>query len=176
MERSCTIACITTRELILKDFSAETDVNKIRQAAHQMVEYLAGALALVTCKDPLRVSMNNHLRSLLVRSGVEQSLLEQTVNVVTAENLEVCCLIIERAGLQKATKDIDDILAPEFQQKRQNQLKGIGTSSDIFSGHSPGMSSQHMRVYDDFLRLSSGMNFAFHLCPKARSMLFFFAV
>ena len=36
----------------------------MRSAAHMMVQNLAGSLALVTCKEPLRVSMGNHLRSL----------------------------------------------------------------------------------------------------------------
>lgn len=37
----------------------------MRKAAHLMVQNLAGSLALVTCKEPLRVSMSSHLRSLL---------------------------------------------------------------------------------------------------------------
>ena len=65
VERSVTIACITTREIVMKDFAMEPDEQKMRKAAHLMVQNLAGSLALVTCKEPLRVSMNNHLRSLL---------------------------------------------------------------------------------------------------------------
>jgi len=37
----------------------------MRKAAHLMVSSLAGSLALVTCKEPLRVSIGNHVRSLL---------------------------------------------------------------------------------------------------------------
>ena len=37
----------------------------MRKAAHLMVASLAGSLALVTCKDPLRVSLTNSLRSIL---------------------------------------------------------------------------------------------------------------
>jgi CCR4-NOT transcription complex subunit 1 len=68
VERSVTIACITTKELIMKDFATEPDEQKMRKAAHLMVQNLAGSLALVTCKEPLRLSMSNHLRSLLTQN------------------------------------------------------------------------------------------------------------
>ena len=65
VERSVTIAVVTTRELIVKDFAMESDEGKMRAAAHSMVQNLTSSLALVTCKEPLRVSINNHLGSLL---------------------------------------------------------------------------------------------------------------
>jgi len=157
VQRSCTIACITTRELILKDFGQETDVNRIRQAAHQMVEYLAGALSLVTCKDPIRLQVSAHLRSLLASSGVDGDVLEHTVSVVAAENLSVCCRIIEHAGLNRAAKDIDEHLRPALQQRQQNQhnvKSGYNGFPGLFQSPSPGPHGNQMRVYDDFLRLS----------------------
>ena len=65
VERSVTIAQITARELVTKDFALEPDENTMRQAGHLMVSNLAGSLALVTCKEPLRVSVSTHLRQLL---------------------------------------------------------------------------------------------------------------
>ena len=47
----------------------EVDERMIREAAHLMVSSLAGSLALVTCREPLRVSLTSHLRSLLNPSG-----------------------------------------------------------------------------------------------------------
>jgi hypothetical protein len=43
----------------------ESDEQKMRGAGHQIVMTLAGSLALVTCKEPLRVSIAHHLRTLL---------------------------------------------------------------------------------------------------------------
>ena len=60
-----TIAGISTRELVAKDFALEQDEEKMRKAAHLMVQYLAGNLALVTCKEPLRSNMVTHVRHLL---------------------------------------------------------------------------------------------------------------
>ncbi len=45
-----------------------------------MVGSLAGSLALVTCRDPLRTSLTNRLRSLLAQ-GLDAAMLEQYVQV-----------------------------------------------------------------------------------------------
>merc|ERR1740139_1424337 len=65
IDRSVTISCVTTRELMLKDFAMEPDEQRMRKAAQLMVQNLAGSLALVTCKEPLRVACGNHMRSLM---------------------------------------------------------------------------------------------------------------
>jgi CCR4-NOT transcription complex subunit 1 len=62
VERSITIASISTAQLILKDFAMEPDEEKVRHAAATMVRALAGSLALVTCKEPLKMSMTNYIR------------------------------------------------------------------------------------------------------------------
>jgi CCR4-NOT transcription complex subunit 1 len=62
VDRSVTIALITTRELVLKDFSYESDINKILRAADLIVQNLAGSLALVTCREPLKMSLTTNLK------------------------------------------------------------------------------------------------------------------
>jgi CCR4-NOT transcription complex subunit 1 len=79
VERSVTIACMTTYELVTKDYATDPDESRLRQAAHLMVSSLAGSLALVTCKEPLRVSLSNQLRSMLQQ--LDPNTLEQAVQV-----------------------------------------------------------------------------------------------
>lgn len=55
VERSVTIACSTTKEIVTKDYAMESDENKMLKAAQLMVANLSGSLALVTCREPLRV-------------------------------------------------------------------------------------------------------------------------
>ena len=69
VERSVTIAGISTRELVLKDFVAEQQEEKLRKAAQLMGQKLAGSLALVTCKEPLKSNLAVHIRSLLGEFG-----------------------------------------------------------------------------------------------------------
>jgi CCR4-NOT transcription complex subunit 1 len=79
VERSVTIACMTTYELVTKDYATDPDEGRLRQAAHLMVSSLAGSLALVTCKEPLRVSLSNQLRQMLQQ--LDPNMLEQAVQV-----------------------------------------------------------------------------------------------
>ncbi len=72
MERSVTIAGISTRELVVKDFASESNEDKLRKAAHLMGQKLAGSLALVTCKEPLKSSLAAHLRAYLAEHGFQE--------------------------------------------------------------------------------------------------------
>jgi CCR4-NOT transcription complex subunit 1 len=170
VERSVTIACITTRELILKDLATEPDENNIRKAGHLMVQNLAGSLALVTCKDPLRVSMGNHLRTLLManmhQQPTEGNHVEQVVQFVSADNLELGCNIIEKAATDKAVRDIDDQLKPALTVRRkqreagqpfydQQQMMGRmypASLPEFLHPKAGGVHPAQMRVYEDFAR------------------------
>eukprot|EP00163_Fabomonas_tropica_P033612 TRINITY_DN892_c0_g1_i3.p1 TRINITY_DN892_c0_g1~~TRINITY_DN892_c0_g1_i3.p1 ORF type:complete len:2289 (-),score=618.48 TRINITY_DN892_c0_g1_i3:1290-8156(-) len=170
VERSVTIACITTRELCIKDFAMEPGETNIRKSAHLMVQHLAGSLALVTCKEPLRVSMSNHLRSLLQGSmpgqDPRQRQIEEAVQVISAENLELGCTLIEKAATDKAIHDIDEALAPAY-SIRHSHMEATGQPyydhSTLNATRYPAALPKPLRpapaahrnnsVYDDFSRL-----------------------
>ena len=65
VDRSVTIALITTKELVLKDFAFDGDPARIAEASEHIIQSLAGSLALVTCREPLRIQMNHNLRDAL---------------------------------------------------------------------------------------------------------------
>lgn len=62
VDRSVTIALITTRELVLKDFAYDRDYNRVLEASDLIVQNLAGSLALVTCREPLRMSLTTNIK------------------------------------------------------------------------------------------------------------------
>lgn len=89
MRSACCAASACSRDsycaesgLAAQDFAVEPDEQRMRKAAHLMVGSLAGSLALVTCRDPLRTSLTNRLRSLLAQ-GLDAAALEQYVQVIT---------------------------------------------------------------------------------------------
>ena len=128
VERSVTIACITTRELVHKDFGLEPDTDKMVRAAHLMVSNLAGSLALVTCKEPLRVSLNNHIRTKLVQHGGaavanDADAVKAAVEACANDNLELGCQLIEKSATEKAVRDIDEMLAPVLKARRDHLAK-----------------------------------------------------
>ncbi|CAB4419785.1 unnamed protein product [Rhizophagus irregularis] len=170
VERSVTIAGISTRELIIKDFAMEPNEEKMRNAAHLMVQNLAGSLALVTCKEPLRISMATHLRTLLLQNGFsEQSISEQAILVIVADNLDLACTFIEKAAMDKAVPEIDESLASSFSNRKKHRERTGQPYYDmsVYSGISRYMSTlpeplrlkpngllpQQLRVYEDFSRI-----------------------
>lgn len=145
VDRSCAIAFLTTKELTIKDFANEADLNKVKWAALQMVQQLAESLALVTSKEPLRVSMGNQLRIVLSSPvASEQALVDQTVQVLCNANLDVGCAIIKRHAKERAARDLNEKIGPAFATRRPQQ-------SAYNYGSVPGPDVH--RVYEEFSRL-----------------------
>ncbi|KAL1213558.1 hypothetical protein V5N11_000630 [Cardamine amara subsp. amara] len=106
-QRSVCIACQTTKELVLKDYDLEPDDARIYEAAHSMVASLAGSLAHVTYKEPLRNSILVHLRISLQSLDISADGFEQVVQLITNDNLHLACAAIEQAAREKAIQTID---------------------------------------------------------------------
>lgn len=161
VQRSVCIACQTTKELVLKDYALEPDETRIYSAAHLMVASLAGSLAHVTCKEPLRTAISGHLRSSLQGMNIKNEALEQIVQLVTNDNLDLGCAAIEQAATEKAVQTIDVDIAQQLLLRRKPR-DGAGSSlshnSVSFIPESlrpkPGqLSLSQQRVYEDFVQL-----------------------
>lgn len=167
VQRSVSIATQTTKELVLKDYAMESDETRIRNAAHLMVASLSGSLAHVTCKEPLRGSISGQLRTLLQGLGIASELLEQAVQLVTNDNLDLGCAMIEQAATEKAIQTIDGEIAQQLAIRRKHR-EGVGPTffdaSLYTQGHMGGLpealrpkpgrlSHSQQRVYEDFVRL-----------------------
>ena len=187
VERSVAIACVTSKEMITKDFANEANENLFRRSAQLMVSNLAGSLALVTCKEPLRISICNHIRSLLSSANLEASLLEQIIQVCSNENLELGCMLIERAATEKAIRDIDESLASAIQVRRKHREGGttsmfvdpgvISRSATKYSKELPdvmktgvnGLLQSQVSLYEAFKRQRSSMNGVNATIPSSQS-------
>ncbi|CAI9101327.1 OLC1v1038621C1 [Oldenlandia corymbosa var. corymbosa] len=162
-QRSVSIATQTTKELVLKDYAMETDETRILTAAHLMVASLAGSLAHVTCKEPLRASISSQLRSSLQVLNVSSDLLEQAVLIVTNDNVDLGCAMIEQAATEKALQTIDGEMAHQLAiRRKQREAVGPGYfESTLYIGGLPEalrpkpgrLSHSQQRVYEDFVRL-----------------------
>lgn len=135
-----------------------------------MVSNLAGSLALVTCKEPLRVSIGNHMRSLLSTAAptADQSTMEMLVHLCSSENLELGCMLIEKAATEKAMRDIDEAVAPALQARRKSRettgqpfydmsifqnLRYPGALPDSLRPKPGGLHPQQLLVYEAFQRV-----------------------
>ncbi|XP_051196211.1 uncharacterized protein [Lolium perenne] len=127
IQRSVTIATRTTKELIIKDLAMESDDSAVSRAAHLMVGTLAGSLAHVTSKEPLRVALSSHLRSLIQNLNNNSESTEQIVHILINDNLDLGCALIETVATRKAVEMIDgEIKQPFSQLRRQKELLGSG--------------------------------------------------
>ncbi|KAG0358226.1 hypothetical protein BG005_002580 [Podila minutissima] len=169
VDRSVTIAGISTREMIIKDFAMEPNEEKMRKAAHLMVQNLAGSLALVTCKEPLRVSMANIIRTLFLQNGFnDQNMPEQSILMTVNDNLDLACSVIEKAAMEKAVPEIEESLAAAFNNRKKHRERTGQPYYDMATYQASrypaslpeplrlkptGLSPQQLRVYEDFARM-----------------------
>ncbi|KAI4356708.1 hypothetical protein L6164_000708 [Bauhinia variegata] len=167
VQRSVSIATQTTKELVLKDYAMESDETRILNAAHLMVASLAGSLAHVTCKEPLRASISSQLRTSLQNLTIASEILEQAVQLVTNDNLDLGCAVIEQAATDKAISTIDTEIGQQLSLRRKHR-EGVGPTffdANLYTQGSMGgvpeplrpkpgqLSLSQQRVYEDFVRL-----------------------
>ncbi|KAG8924030.1 hypothetical protein FRC02_010689, partial [Tulasnella sp. 418] len=136
-----------------------------------MVQNLAGNLALVTCKEPLRTNMAAHLRSFLAEQGFGADLIpDQAIHLIVADNIDVSCAAIEKAAMDRAVAEVDEAFANAYATRRHHRETRPGqpfwdttSSPSHFSTSLPdllrikpsGLQTQQTRVYDEFGRESS---------------------
>ncbi|KAJ7582498.1 Not1-domain-containing protein [Mycena floridula] len=163
VERSVTIAGISTRELVTKDFATEPNEERLRKSGHMMAQKLAGSLALVTCKEPLKSNLAQHLRHFMGEHGFAEQ--EQVIMILVQDNLEVACSAIEKAAMERAVAEVDDAFASSYEARRRHRESRTtssfydpNASVSNFSSTLPdplrirpnGLQANQLGVYEDF--------------------------
>lgn len=111
VEKSSGIAVITTTKIILKDFATEVDEFKIETAAITMTRQLAQSLARSTSIDLLKDSIRQTTHSLAPNLGNMLQQPNEELDRAINDNLPLALVLIEKASMDKATKDINELLA-----------------------------------------------------------------
>ncbi|ETS78294.1 hypothetical protein PFICI_10356 [Pestalotiopsis fici W106-1] len=119
VDRSVTIAAISTAQMIHKDFATEADEKRIRDSATTMVKATAGSLALVTSKEPLRANITNYMRQL--SSELQQPLPEGTIIMCVTSNLDLACSVIEKHAEERAVPEIEEMIEQELEARRHHR-------------------------------------------------------
>lgn len=165
VDRSVTIAAISTQQMIRKDFVAEPDENRVRTSAMNMVKATAGSLALVTSKEPLRANLTNYMRNL--SNDLPSGLPEGTIIMCVNSNLDLACSIIERQAEERAVPEIEELLESDLEARRRWRAQHPNETSypaNInrwamtipnpykLSPNMPGLNPEQMAIYEDFAR------------------------
>lgn len=167
VDRSVTIAAISTHQMVRKDFATEPDENRVRTAAINMVKSTAGSLALVTSKEPLRANLANYLRNL--SADLPQGLPEGIIMLCVNSNLDLASSVIEKCAEERAIPEIEDLMEGELEARRRHRLQrpsepyiDHGLSRWAMTIPHPfklqpslgGLNAEQMAIYDDFARQS----------------------
>ncbi|KID92846.1 CCR4-Not complex component, Not1 [Metarhizium guizhouense ARSEF 977] len=167
VDRSVTIAAISTAQMVRKDFVAEPDENRMRASAISMVKATAGGLALVTSKEPLRANLTNHMRNL--SNEHTSGLPEGTIIMCVNSNLDLALSIIEKQAEERAVPEIEDMIESDLETRRRHRLQHPNepffaatvnrwamTIPNPFklSPTSNGLNAEQMAIYEDFARQS----------------------
>ena len=88
IDRAVKIAIVTTKQLIMKDFAYEGDVDRFQNSSYNVVKRLAGPLAQITCREPLKASMNRTLKTYLGQNIKDENELEHIISKAIPDNLD----------------------------------------------------------------------------------------
>ena len=127
IERAVNISLVTTKELVIKDFQFEPNENKFKAAAINSIKSLAGALALVTCKEPLRMSFTKKIKDYLTEKKIDEDTLEEVVkNKFTGELLNLGCSHIYNYVQKKAAEKVlqDETIIKEVERRSSTDING----------------------------------------------------
>ncbi|PSK55995.1 hypothetical protein B9Z65_4873 [Elsinoe australis] len=120
VDRSVTIAAISTAQLVEKDFAMESDAERLQQSAYTVVKALSGSLALVTCKEPLRMSIMNNIR-LLAAQHMPDQLPEGNILMFINDNLDTVCKLVEDSAERHSVAEIDAQLEHALESRRRHR-------------------------------------------------------
>ncbi|CAE7860733.1 cnot1, partial [Symbiodinium sp. KB8] len=174
VERSVTIACVTSKELVVKDMATEPAKGRLEGGAQLMVAHLAGSLALVTCTEPLRSSLSKLVDSTLaglLGSGTNPQHMAALTSSLADSLLAAGRLLVERAAMRCAARDVDQRLARAYAARDEHAAARSGkpfADPAVFPPGSSwaamlppalqpragGLDQQQLRVYQAFGTMS----------------------
>jgi len=156
VERSVTIAAISASQLVAKDYALEPDEGRYEQAAQAAVKALAGSLALVTCKEPLRMSMRNNISSISRIELGESAMPEGSITMFVNDNLEAVCSIIEKAAETASLAEIGGQIEDAVRARRNHTFSEPPVSRwamyvpDPYKPSHGGLNDNQISIYDNF--------------------------
>ncbi|XP_054165262.1 CCR4-NOT transcription complex subunit 1-like [Oppia nitens] len=125
VERSMKISLTTAENIIKKDFALDPDENHMCVAAHYLTRNLTAGMAMITCKDPLFMSIKTALTNAFVnRCQVSKELIEATAHTIATDNIDLCCCFIQKTAIEKALIELDRKLKTEYEMRRAARAEG----------------------------------------------------
>ena len=120
-DRSVKNTLETTRELVKKDLAGEPSSTVFLQTAKMIITNLTWNLALVTCREPLRVQLNEHLEQLLsIQTDFDVERRRFLRENLCVQNLDLACQFVQKIVIENALEEIqkDPVIQSEIQHRK----------------------------------------------------------
>ncbi|GFQ94535.1 CCR4-NOT transcription complex subunit 1 [Trichonephila clavata] len=173
VERSVKISLTTCEQIIKKDFALDPEESRMRVSAHHMIRSLTAGMVMITCRDPLFMSIITNLRTAFLGAlrnptPQQKEMTEQASDVVAQENLELACCFIQKTAVEKALPEIDKRLSSEYDARKLARSEGRRYCDPMALTYQAermpeqirlkvgGVTPQQMAVYEEFARMIPG--------------------
>ncbi|XP_078805521.1 CCR4-NOT transcription complex subunit 1 isoform X10 [Oryzias latipes] len=169
VDRSIKIAMTTCEQIIRKDFALDSEESRMRVAAHHMMRNLTAGMAMITCREPLLVSIATNLKNsfaaaLRAPTPQQREMMEEAAARVAQDNCELACCFIQKTAVEKAGPEMDKRLATEFELRKHARQEGRRYCDPVVLTYQAermpeqirlkvgGVDPKQLAVYEEFAR------------------------
>lgn len=169
VDRSIKIAMTTCEQIIRKDFALDSEESRMRVAAHHMMRNLTAGMAMITCREPLLMSIatnlkNNFAAALRAPTPQQREMMEEAAARIAQDNCELACCFIQKTAVEKAGPEMDKRLATEFELRKHARQEGRRYCDPVVLTYQAermpeqirlkvgGVDPKQLAVYEEFAR------------------------
>uniref|UniRef100_A0A8C3X3K8 CCR4-NOT transcription complex subunit 1 n=1 Tax=Catagonus wagneri TaxID=51154 RepID=A0A8C3X3K8_9CETA len=169
VDRSIKIAMTTCEQIVRKDFALDSEESRMRMAAHHMMRNLTAGMAMITCREPLLMSISTNLKNsfasaLRTTSPQQREMMDQAAAQLAQDNCELACCFIQKTAVEKAGPEMDKRLATEFELRKHARQEGRRYCDPVVLTYQAermpeqirlkvgGVDPKQLAVYEEFAR------------------------
>ncbi|XP_069595657.1 CCR4-NOT transcription complex subunit 1 isoform X3 [Ranitomeya imitator] len=169
VDRSIKIAMTTCEQIVRKDFALDSEESRMRVAAHHMMRNLTAGMAMITCREPLLMSIATNLKNsfataMRAASPQQREMMEQAAAQLAQDNCELACCFIQKTAVEKAGPEMDKRLATEFELRKHARQEGRRYCDPVVLTYQAermpeqirlkvgGVDPKQLAVYEEFAR------------------------
>ncbi|KAL9839323.1 LOW QUALITY PROTEIN: CCR4-NOT transcription complex subunit 1 [Geothlypis trichas] len=169
VDRSIKIAMTTCEQIVRKDFALDSEESRMRVAAHHMMRNLTAGMAMITCREPLLMSIATNLKNsfataLRAASPQQRDMMEQAAAQLAQDNCELACCFIQKTAVENAGPEMDKRLATEFELRKHARQEGRRYCDPVVLTYQAermpeqirlkvgGVDPKQLAVYEEFAR------------------------
>uniref|UniRef100_A0A3Q2V0L1 CCR4-NOT transcription complex subunit 1 n=1 Tax=Haplochromis burtoni TaxID=8153 RepID=A0A3Q2V0L1_HAPBU len=169
VDRSIKIAMTTCEQIIRKDFALDSEESRMRVAAHHMMRNLTAGMAMITCREPLLMSIATNLKNsfaaaLRAPTPQQRDMMEEAAARIAQDNCELACCFIQKTAVEKAGPEMDKRLATEFELRKHARQEGRRYCDPVVLTYQAermpeqirlkvgGVDPKQLAVYEEFAR------------------------